>query len=85
MPLSSLHELYLQIMRSRPERNRILILEVLEDIMAFELEYIVFANYGHVKRPLASLILYRGGLLELESKPFDRCMRFFILETQRNS
>jgi hypothetical protein len=35
-PLSSLHELYRQIMRSCPERNQTQMFEVLEDILAFE-------------------------------------------------
>ncbi|KAJ2925166.1 hypothetical protein H1R20_g11932, partial [Candolleomyces eurysporus] len=40
-PLLSLHELYRQIMRSCPERNRTLMLEVLEDAIAFRIRNIV--------------------------------------------
>ncbi|RXW25101.1 hypothetical protein EST38_g737 [Candolleomyces aberdarensis] len=40
-PLSSLYELYRQIMRSCPERNRALMLEVLEDVIAFRIRKIV--------------------------------------------
>ncbi|KAJ2912087.1 hypothetical protein MD484_g8327, partial [Candolleomyces efflorescens] len=42
-PLSSLYELYGQIMRSCPERNKSLMLEVLEDLVAFRIR-------NHVRR-----------------------------------
>ncbi|RXW13751.1 hypothetical protein EST38_g12104 [Candolleomyces aberdarensis] len=35
-PFSSLHELYRQIMRSCPQRNRLVMIEVIEDVMAYQ-------------------------------------------------
>ncbi|KAJ2936384.1 hypothetical protein H1R20_g711, partial [Candolleomyces eurysporus] len=46
-PFSSLYELYGQIMRSCPERNRSLMMEVLGDVMATEHCALGFCDYAH--------------------------------------
>ncbi|KAJ2936035.1 hypothetical protein H1R20_g1058, partial [Candolleomyces eurysporus] len=46
-PFSSLYELYRQIMRSCPERNRSLMMEVLGDVMATQYSYLYFWDNAH--------------------------------------